>query len=316
MAGPRLSIVCPFYNEQAAVPLFFDRIIPILEATGESFEILCVNDGSHDATLKALLDAKRLQPSIRIIDFSRNFGKEAALSAALDFAIGDAIIPIDADLQDPPEVIPTMIEKWKQGYDQVLAKRSDRNSDSWPKRTSASLFYWLHNKIANIPLPENVGDFRLMDRKVVDAIKQLPERTRFMKGLFGWVGFRTTTIEYIREQRQTGRSKFGNWRLWNLALEGITSFSTAPLRMCTYVGLLVAILSFFLGLNVILRILIYGIELPGYASLMTVVLFLGGIQLIAIGVVGEYLGRIFSEAKGRPLYIVQRTYESPDQDAE
>lgn len=316
MAGPRLSIVCPFYNEQAAVPLFFDRIIPILEAAGESFEILCVNDGSHDATLKALLDAQRQQPNIRIIDLSRNFGKEAALSAALDFAIGDAVIPIDADLQDPPEVIPTMIEKWKQGYDQVLAKRSDRNSDSWTKRTSASLFYWLHNKIANIPLPEDVGDFRLMDRKVVDAIKQLPERTRFMKGLFCWVGFRTTTIEYIREQRQTGRSKFGNWRLWNLALEGITSFSTAPLRMCTYVGLFVAILSFFLGLNVIRRTLIYGIELPGYASLMTVVLFLGGIQLIAIGVVGEYLGRIFSEAKGRPLYIVQRTYESPDQDAE
>lgn len=316
MAGPRLSIVCPFYNEQAAVPLFFDRIIPILEAAGESFEILCVNDGSHDGTLKALLDAQRQQPNIRIIDLSRNFGKEAALSAALDFAIGDAIIPIDADLQDPPEVIPTMIEKWKQGYDQVLAKRSDRNSDSWTKRTSASLFYWLHNKIANIPLPENVGDFRLMDRKVVDAIKQLPERTRFMKGLFGWVGFRTTTIEYIREQRQTGRSKFGNWRLWNLALEGITSFSTAPLRMCTYVGLFVAIVSIFFGLKIILRTLIYGIELPGYASLMTVVLFLGGIQLIAIGVVGEYLGRIFSEAKGRPLYIVQRTYESPDQDAE
>ncbi len=313
MVAPRLSIVCPFYNEETAVSLFFDRLLPILRGLGESFEILCVNDGSHDATLKALLDAQSRHPNIRIIDFSRNFGKEAALSAALDFARGDAVIPIDADLQDPPELIPAMIDKWKDGYDQVLAKRSNRDSDPWAKRTSAFLFYWLHNKIADTQLPENVGDFRLMDRRVIDAIKQLPERTRFMKGLFCWVGFRTTTIDYVRGQRQAGRSKFGNWRLWNLALEAVTSFSTAPLRMCTYVGLLVAIVSFVLGLKVILRTLIYGIELPGYASLMTVVLFLGGIQLIAIGVVGEYLGRLFSEAKGRPLYIVQRTYESPDQ---
>jgi glycosyltransferase involved in cell wall biosynthesis len=316
MAGPRLSVVCPFYNEQASVALFFDRLIPILEAAGESFEILCVNDGSDDATLQALLDAQNRYPNVRIIDLSRNFGKEAALSAALEFARGDAIIPIDADLQDPPEIIPTMIEKWKLGYAQVLAKRSNRDADAWSKRTSASVFYWLHNRLADTQLPENVGDFRLMDRTVVEAIKQLPERTRFMKGLFSWVGFRTTTIEYVREQRQTGRSKFGNWRLWNLALEAFTSFSTVPLRMCTYIGLLVAIVSFIIGLKVILRTLIYGIELPGYASLMTVVLFLGGIQLIAIGVVGEYLGRLFNEAKGRPLYIVQRTYESPEQRAE
>lgn len=295
------------------MPSFFERIIPILESVGEPFEVLCVNDGSRDATLQALLDVRAKYRSIRIIDLSRNFGKEAALSAGIDFAMGDAVIPMDADLQDPPELIPTMIEQWRRGYDQVLAKRSNRDDDSWAKRTSAHLFYWFHNKISDTPLPDNVGDFRLMDRKVVEAIKRLPERTRFMKGLFSWVGFRTTTIEYVREQRHMGRSKFGTWRLWNLALEGITSFSTAPLRVWTYVGLLVAAASFFLAVKVILRTLVYGIELPGYASLMTVVLFIGGIQLIGIGVLGEYLGRLFSEAKGRPLYIIQKMYE-PDDD--
>jgi glycosyltransferase involved in cell wall biosynthesis len=313
VSRPRVSVVCPFYGEQASVPPFFERIIPILESVGEPFEVLCVNDGSHDATLQALLDARAKYRSVRIIDLSRNFGKEAALSAGIDFAVGDAVIPMDADLQDPPELIPTMIEQWRRGYDQVLAKRSNRDDDSWAKRTSARLFYWFHNRISDTPLPDNVGDFRLMDRKVVEAVKRLPERTRFMKGLFSWVGFRTITIEYVREQRHMGRSKFGAWRLWNLALEGITSFSTAPLRVWTYVGLLVAAASFFLAVKVILRTLVYGIELPGYASLMTVVLFIGGIQLIGIGVLGEYLGRLFSEAKGRPLYIIQRMYE-PDDD--
>lgn len=294
------------------MPIFFERIVPILEGTGETFEIVCVNDGSHDGTLEALLVAREKNRHVRIIDLSRNFGKEAALSAGIDFAVGDAVIPIDADLQDPPELIPDMIEQWRSGYDQVLARRSDRDSDSRAKRTSAYLFYWLHNKIADTPLPENVGDFRLMDRKVVDVIKHLPERNRFMKGLFSWVGFRTTTIEYVREPRQTGRTKFDTWRLWNLALEGITSFSSAPLRVWTYLGFIVAVISFILALKVILRTLIYGIELPGYASLMTVVLFLGGIQLVGIGVLGEYLGRVFSEAKARPLYIVQRAYEPDD----
>lgn len=294
------------------MPIFFERIVPILEGTGETFEIVCVNDGSHDGTLEALLVAREKNRHVRIIDLSRNFGKEAALSAGIDFAVGDAVIPIDADLQDPPELIPDMIEQWRSGYDQVLARRSDRDSDSRAKRTSAYLFYWLHNKIADTPLPENVGDFRLMDRKVVDVIKHLPERNRFMKGLFSWVGFRTTTIEYVREPRQRGRTKFDTWRLWNLALEGITSFSSAPLRVWTYLGFIVAVISFILALKVILRTLIYGIELPGYASLMTVVLFLGGIQLVGIGVLGEYLGRVFSEAKARPLYIVQRAYEPDD----
>lgn len=294
------------------MPIFFERIVPILEGTGETFEIVCVNDGSHDGTLEALLVAREKNRHVRIIDLSRNFGKEAALSAGIDFAVGDAVIPIDADLQDPPELIPDMIEQWRSGYDQVLARRRDRDSDSRAKRTSAYLFYWLHNKIADTPLPENVGDFRLMDRKVVDVIKHLPERNRFMKGLFSWVGFRTTTIEYVREPRQRGRTKFDTWRLWNLALEGITSFSSAPLRVWTYLGFIVAVISFILALKVILRTLIYGIELPGYASLMTVVLFLGGIQLVGIGVLGEYLGRVFSEAKARPLYIVQRAYEPDD----
>jgi len=313
MPRPSISVICPFYGEQASVSPFFERVIPILKSVGEPFEILCINDGSSDATLQALLDARAKYRSVRIIDLSRNFGKEAALSAGIDFAAGDAVIPMDADLQDPPELISAMIEQWRQGYDQVLAKRSNRDADSWSKRTSANLFYWVHNKISDTPIPDNVGDFRLMDRKVVEAIRRLPERTRFMKGLFAWVGFRTTIIEYVREQRKTDRSKFGTWRLWNLAIEGITSFSTVPLRMWTYVGLLVAVASFLLAVRVLLRTLVYGIELPGYASLMTVVLFIGGIQLIGIGVLGEYLGRLFSEAKGRPLYVVQRMYE-PDDD--
>lgn len=313
MTNPRISVICPFHSEEASVSPFFERLVPVVVSIGETFEILCINDGSSDATLHALLDARAKYPGVRIIDLSRNFGKEAALSAGIDFALGDAVIPMDADLQDPPELIAAMICEWRRGYDQVLAKRSNRDADSWAKRTSANLFYWVHNKISDTSLPNNVGDFRLMDRKVVDAIRRLPERTRFMKGLFAWVGFRTTVIEYVREPRNAGQSKFGTWRLWNLALEDITSFSTAPLRVWTYVGLIVAVASFVLAVKVILRTLVYGIELPGYASLMTVVLFIGGIQLIGIGVLGEYLGRLLSEAKGRPLYIIRQLYEADDE---
>jgi glycosyltransferase involved in cell wall biosynthesis len=248
---------------------------------------------------------------VRVIDLSRNFGKEAALTAGLDAARGDAVIPIDVDLQDNPALITKLVEEWKRGFEVVLAKRADRRTDSFAKRLTAFLFYRLHNSISSEPvLPENVGDFRLMDRKVVEAIKQLPERRRFMKGIFAWVGFRSTTVEYVRDSRFVGKSRFTGWKLWNFALEGITSFSTAPLRIWTYLGLAVASLAFVYAGFIIMRTVIHGIDVPGYASLLAVTLFLGGIQLIGLGVLGEYLGRVYSEAKQRPIYIVRESYEA------
>jgi glycosyltransferase involved in cell wall biosynthesis len=241
---------------------------------------------------------------------SRNFGKEAALTAGIDAARGDAVIPIDADLQDSPELIVRLVEEWKRGFEVVLAKRADRRADSFAKRLTALLFYKVHNSISEPVIPENVGDFRLMDRKVVDAIKQLPERRRFMKGIFAWVGFRSTTIEYVRDPRIAGASRFSAWKLWNLALEGITSFSTAPLRIWTYLGLAVASLAFVYAGFIVMRTVIHGIDVPGYASLLAITLFLGGIQLIGLGVLGEYLGRVYSEAKQRPIYIVRDSYEA------
>lgn len=304
-----LSIVCPLFNEQDALEPFFARLLPVLHAADEPFEIICVDDGSSDATLSRLLSARERIPDLRILELSRNFGKEAALTAGIDAARGDAIIPIDVDLQDPPEVISELLAKWREGYDVVLAQRTDRSSDSWLKRRTAHLFYSLHNRIADVPIPENVGDFRLMDRAVVAAVRQLPERRRFMKGVFAWVGYRAATVTYTRAPRTSGVSKFDGWRLWNLALEGLTAFSTVPLRIWTYFGALVAGLAFLYGAFIILRTLVLGIDLPGYASLLTVVLFLGGVQLIGLGVIGEYLGRIYNETKQRPVYLVRRTHE-------
>jgi glycosyltransferase involved in cell wall biosynthesis len=253
---------------------------------------------------------RALRPHVRIVDLSRNFGKEAALTAGIDAAVGDAVIPIDADLQDSPELIARLVQEWKRGFEVVLAKRADRRTDSLAKRLTACWFYRVHNHICDPQLPENVGDFRLMDRKVVDAIKRLPERRRFMKGIFAWVGFRSTTVEYVRDPRSAGSSRFTGWKLWNLALEGITSFSTAPLRIWTYLGLAVASLAFAYAALIVVRTAIYGIDVPGYASLLAVTLFLGGIQLIGLGVLGEYLGRVYSEAKQRPVYIVRDCYEA------
>jgi glycosyltransferase involved in cell wall biosynthesis len=306
-----ISIVCPFYNEALGVGAFFSRLIPVLDRLEEAYEVICVNDGSRDGTLAALLAMRALHPSVRVIDLSRNFGKEAALTAGLDAARGDAVIPIDVDLQDNPALITKLVEEWKRGFEVVLAKRADRRTDSFAKRLTAFLFYRLHNSISSEPvLPENVGDFRLMDRKVVEAIKQLPERRRFMKGIFAWVGFRSTTVEYVRDSRFVGKSRFTGWKLWNFALEGITSFSTAPLRIWTYLGLAVASLAFVYAGFIIMRTVIHGIDVPGYASLLAVTLFLGGIQLIGLGVLGEYLGRVYSEAKQRPIYIVRESYEA------
>lgn len=306
---PALSVVCPMHNEEDSLSAFFTRLLPALDATGESCEIICVNDGSRDGTLERLREFQKSEARLRIVDLSRNFGKEAALTCGIDHALGDAVIPIDADLQDPPELIAEMVRIWRQGFDVVLAQRVDRSADNMLKRKTAEWFYRLHNAISEPPIPANVGDFRLMDRRVVDALKLLPERRRFMKGLFAWVGFRQATIPYAREARTAGESKFSGWRLWNFALEGITSFSTAPLRVWTYLGLAIAMLAFIFGLFVVGRTLMLGRDLPGYASLITVVLFLGGVQLIGLGVLGEYIGRLYGEAKGRPIYIVRERYD-------
>jgi len=306
-----ISLVVPFYNEGEAVDPFFAEIVPVLEGIeGIRFEIVCVNDGSKDATLDKLIAASTKDARVRVVDLTRNFGKEAALTAGLDEALGDAVIPIDADLQDPPSLIPVMIEHWRAGADVVAARRTNRACDSFAKRTAAALYYRVHNALSDLKVPENVGDFRLMDRQVVNALKRLPERRRFMKGLFAWVGYRTVIVEYQREARSAGHSKFSGWRLWNFALEGITSFSTVPLRCWTYIGLAIAALSFVYGGFMIGRTLLFGNPVPGYASLLCVLLFMGGIELIGIGVVGEYIGRIYYESKERPVYLVRRRYQA------
>ncbi|RSD20479.1 glycosyltransferase [Pandoraea apista] len=308
---PLVSLVVPCHNEAPALDKFYRAVPPVLDSMSHvRFEIVCVNDGSTDDTLSTLLALRRADARIRVIDFTRNFGKEAALSAGIDEAQGDAVIPIDADLQDPPALIPVMIERWRNGAEVVLAKRTNRASDSVAKRVAAGLYYWVHNRLSEVKLPENVGDFRLIDRRVVTALKRLPERRRFMKGLFAWVGFHTEIVEYVREARSAGESKFSGWRLWNFALEGITSFSTVPLRCWTYIGVSLALVSLAYGSYIALRTLIHGVDVPGYASLLVGVLFLGGIQLVGIGVIGEYVGRIYYESKGRPLYLVRRRYQS------
>ncbi len=306
-----LSLVVPVFNEAETVNLFIDRVTQVFEAHPfVSVEFCFVNDGSTDKTLETLLLRQHKDSRLKIIDLSRNFGKESALSAGLQVAGGEVVVPIDVDLQDPPELILDMIEKWREGYEVVLGRRSNRDSDSWLKRISAEYFYRIYNKIASYKLPENVGDFRLMDRCVVEAIKELPESHRFMKGLFAWVGFRTTYVDYSRPERVAGTTKFNGWKLWNFALEGVTSFSTAPLRMWTYLGLLVSTLSFVFGIFILFKVLIVGVDIPGYASLMVAVTFLGGVQLVGIGVIGEYLGRTYIESKRRPVFFIRHIYNS------
>jgi len=305
-----ISLVVPFYNEEEVIDRFFVEIRAVLESIPSSdFEIVCVNDGSRDQTLNKLLGYSSADARIKVIDLSRNFGKEAALTAGLDHAAGDAVIPFDADLQDPPEAIIQLVEKWREGFDVVIATRVERASDTYAKRSTAALFYRIHNAISDIRIPENAGDFRLMSRSTVDALKQLPENRRFMKGLFAWVGGRTAEIEYARLPRIAGTSKFSGWKLWNFALEGITSFSTLPLRVWTYIGGATALFAFFYGSYLVVRTIVRGVDVPGYASIITAVLFLGGMQLIGIGVIGEYVGRIYVEAKRRPIYIVRKIYQ-------
>ncbi len=301
-----ISIICPCYNEADVIEEFVKRLTDVLAADLSDYELLCINDGSTDNTLPKLLGLQKESLSLRIIDLSRRFGKEAALAAGLDHASGEAVIVIDADLQDPPELIPELIASWRAGNKVVVARRIDRSSDSFMKRQSARAFYRLHNLMSDQAIPLDVGDFRLMDREVVEVLCKLPERQRFMKGLFSWVGYDFAVVDYTRAQRASGVTKFNWWRLWNLGLEGITSFSTAPLRIWTYVGLLISSVAFFYGGYVFVRTLVFGIDVPGYASLLTTVLFLGGVQLVSLGVIGEYIGRIYMESKGRPIYVVRR----------
>jgi glycosyltransferase involved in cell wall biosynthesis len=297
------------YNEEQAVAPFFARLLPVLESLGEDYEIICVNDGSDDATLEGLLAAQKRHRNVRVADLSRNYGKEAAITAGIDLARGAAVVPIDADLQDPPEVIPRLVARWRDGFEVVLARRASRRSDGWLKKAASAWFFRVHNRVSDVVLPAEVGDFRLMDRAVIEAVRRLPERHRLMKGLFAWVGFRTATVEYERAARGSGASKFSGWKLWNLGVEGVTSFSTLPLRIWTYLGVVVAVLSLLYGVFIVVRTLLQGVDVPGYASVLTAVIFLGGVQLIGLGVIGEYLGRVYTESKQRPVYLVRKLYE-------
>lgn len=302
-----LSVVVPFYNEEEGIDAFFAHVIPALNAITHDWEIICINDGSKDATLAMLKTHQAAEPRIKFISLSRNFGKEAALTAGLHHAYGQVVVPLDADLQDPPELIQDMIVKWREGYKVVLATRRTRQGEGLVKRGSAWAFYRLMTHVMSVKLPENTGDFRLMDQQVVQVLRLLPERTRFMKGLFAWTGFSTTQIYFDRPGRLHGQVKQNYSRLWQLAKDGLFSFTTLPLRVTTYLGIFISTAAFSYAAWLILRTMIWGVDVPGYASIMAVVLCMGGIQLICLGIMGEYLGRIYRETKQRPLYVVEES---------
>ncbi|HIH5778443.1 TPA: glycosyltransferase family 2 protein [Citrobacter werkmanii] len=302
----KISLIVPVFNEEDTIPIFYNTVRRHEELKKYDVEIVFINDGSKDAT-ESIINALAVSDKLVVpISFTRNFGKEPAIFAGLERSSGEAVIPIDVDLQDPINIIPLMVEKWLAGADIVLAKRADRSTDGKLKRKTAEWFYKLHNKISDPKIEENVGDFRLMSRDVVDNIKLMPERNLFMKGVLSWVGGSTDVVEYTRAGRIAGKSKFNGWKLWNLALEGITSFSTFPLRIWTYIGFFVAAVSFLFGAWMIIDKIFWGNPVAGYPSIIVSILFLGGIQLIGIGVLGEYIGRIYIETKQRPRYIVKK----------
>ncbi len=302
---PDLSVIVPMYNEAEGVAGLFAVLLPILDSLPLSVEIVCVDDGSRDGTVAALVQQREKDSRIRIVSLARNFGKEAALSAGLAHASGRAVIPIDADLQDPPQLIPQLVAEWQKGAEVVLAKRRSRASDSFPKRFSSGAFYWLFNQLSDRPIPSNVGDFQLLDRRVVDALLTLPERNRVMKALFSWVGFKRAVVEYDRAPRLAGETKWSPWRLGELALDAITAHTRLPLRFASYVGLFVSALALAYAVFLIVLVFVHGRDVPGYASIMVAVLFLGGVQLISIGIIGEYVGRVYDEVKQRPLYLTR-----------
>jgi glycosyltransferase involved in cell wall biosynthesis len=303
-----LSVVVPAFNEEEVIPAFHQRLADVLDSMDVRAEILYVNDGSTDGTMGCMEELRSTDHRVSILDLSRNFGKEIAMSAGIDHSRGDAVVVIDADLQDPPETIPELLIQWQNGYDVVYAQRVDRAGESWLKRATAHLFYRLMKRITRVAIPEDTGDFRLLSRRAVESLKTLREQHRFMKGLFAWIGYPQKGVPYHRDPRFAGHTKWNYWKLWNFALEGITSFTIAPLKMSTYLGLLAAFGAFIYALFVIVKTLVFGEPVKGYPSLMVVILFLGGIQLFTIGVIGEYLGRTFNESKQRPLYLLKGLY--------
>lgn len=307
---PNISVVVPAYNEQEVLNAFHERTTSVLKALGGTYEIVYINDGSTDETLRIMHELRDRDPNVTVVDLSRNFGKEIALTAGLDQSQGEAVIVIDADLQDPPELIPDFVAEWHNGFDIVYAVRTERAGESWLKRATASGFYRLIQSMSRVPIPKDTGDFRLMSRRAVNALGGLREQHRFMKGLFSWIGYPSKPIYYKRDPRFAGETKWNYWKLWNFALEGITSFSIAPLKIATYVGLATASFSFIYAIFIIYKTLIFGDPIRGYPSLMVVILFLGGVQLVFTGVIGEYLGRVFDEVKQRPLYLLNSVHES------
>lgn len=301
----KLSVVVPVHNESAVLHEFHGQLSEVMEATGCPYEILYVDDGSEDDSADLLAGIRAGDPRVAIIELSRNFGKEVALSAGLDHASGEAIIIIDADLQDPPELIHTFLREWRDGYDVVYGQRIDRRGDSRMKILTAKWFYRVLNYLSDVEIPTDVGDFRLLSRRAVDALLSLPERHRYMKGLYAWIGFPQKAIPYVREPRGAGHTKWNYWRLWNFALEGITSFSDVPLKIATYIGAITSSVAIIYGLFLLVRTLIWGNPVPGYPSLIIVMLFLGGVQLICLGIIGEYLARTYAETKSRTLYFVK-----------
>jgi glycosyltransferase involved in cell wall biosynthesis len=303
-----VSIIIPCHNESGNLATLYTRVCAVMDEAGEPWEMICVNDGSGDDTLLQLIALHHQDRRIRVIDLSRNFGKEAALTAGLDAAQGEAAIPLDADLQDPPELIPELLARWREGFDVVNAVRLSREGESWLKRASAHVFYRIINRMSDVEIPPDTGDFRLLSRPVLDALQTLPERRRFMKGLFAWVGFRSTNVYYHRAPRHAGKTTWNYWRLWNLAVEGVTSFSQVPLQLAAYLGFVVSLLAFLYAVWLIISTLVYGNPVKGYPSMMVTLLFLGGVQLMALGVIGEYLGRIYEESKQRPVYLVRQAW--------
>ena len=314
----QLSVIVPVKDEEQAIVPFVARVAPILDSlfADGAWEIVFIDDGSEDSTMAAIHAAHQRDPRVRALSLSRNFGKEAALSAGLDHARGNAVVPMDVDLQDPPEVIGEMLAKWREGYEVVYGVRRNRRTDSLPKRLTADLYYRAHNYLSNDKIPEHAGDFRLLDRSVVEVIRTMPERNRFMKGLFAWGGFKQAAVEYDRAPRTVGKTKFRYWRLWTLALDGITSASTMPLRIWSYIGVVIAFLSLLFAIFMVIRTVLFGIDVPGYPSLMVAILFFGGLQLVSLGVLGEYVGRILVETKRRPIYVVRRRVGFEDAAAE
>lgn len=300
-----LSVVVPVFNEGEVLPEFHKRMIRVIKDLGTSIELIYVDDGSIDQSSELIEGFKNTNQCVGVVELSRNFGKEIAMSAGLDFAKGDAVIVIDADLQDPPELIPKLVEEWKKGYDVVYAKRISRDGETSIKRFTAHAFYRLMQKFGDVRIPEDTGDFRLLSRRSVEALKSMPERHRFMKGLFTWIGYPQKSVLFKREPRFKGKTKWNYWRLLNFAIEGLTSFTITPLRIASYLGILTAFSSFLYAIFIIYKTLAFGEPVQGYPSLMVVILFLAGVQLIALGVIGEYLGRIFNETKRRPLYFIK-----------